>query len=684
MFGRRYARCQSRAAFGSGGESCEKVRAAAARFRRRLTIAMLGPAPVSESTADVAGLRRLVTTHERQRNWSGFVEVCRQLAAHPDNLPDAVSFLQKAAVATESHLHQPDEAEAIWRQVMERDAENRYAFAALRRLYAARRAWEELEALSRQRGALRTCLQTFEEELKKAAGDERLELCLRVARMHLESGMQSGRSRALELFEAVRAIDPEHKEAAEQLARLYDPEKQTEKLVEVLRVAQGGLDPAEVVPLLKRLAAMAEASGEPGKAIESWNGVLELDSDDLAAVAALLRLHAAREDWASVEGLVLARVNDLASALLDRPGEREAFLNLVAVVADLDDRLAVGGQAFPWYERAIELEPEDPRLAFAFQRVAESEEDQRRRAELLGQSARLWQKRGDAKRAFDQLLQVVRVMPEDDGSATALEDAAAFEDRWEEVAEAYREMAGQPLTMDDQIRIRLRLARVYADEIGDDDRSVKTYQRVIDLSPTGQGIDELARLFEKRRRYDELYQLLHDKKRPLLDEAGRHELDARLAGLLADRLANAPKAERKSVAAELANNAEADDGDAAFDALVAVLMSPEADRSMLKPFEKLAERTGRWDDYFATCEDFARRVEEQNPRKAVELWLVIATAYEVRKDDTAGALHAVERASELSPERQDLLVRRAELHRRREEWLECDLLLARLGAPANA
>jgi len=666
-----------------GGELCDKVRVVAVRFHRRRSIAMLSRAPVSESTADVAGLRRLVTTHERQRNWSGFVEVCRQLGDHPDKLPDAVGFLQKAAVATESHLGKPDEAEDIWREVMTRDPDNRYAFAALRRLVAARRAWEELEALSRQRGALRTCLQTFEEELKKAVGGERVDLCLRVARMHLESGMQSGKSRALELYEEVRSVEPDHGEAAAQLARLYDPEKQTEKLLEVLRIAQGGLDPAEVVPLLKRLAAMAESAGESAKAIESWAAVLDLDGDDLQAVGALLRLHAAREDWSAVEGLVLARVTDLATALLDRPGEREAFLALVAVVADLDDRLAVGGQAFPWYERAIEMEPDDPRLAFAFQRVAESETDQRRRAELSAQSARLWQKRGEARRAFDQLLQVVRVLPEDDSASTALEDAAAFEDRWEEVAEAYREMAGQPLTMEDQIRIRLRLARVYADEIGDDERSVRTYQRIIDLSPTGQGIDELARLYEKRRRYDELYQLLHDKKRPLCDDAGRHELDARLAGLLADRLANAPKEERKSVAAEMANSAEADDGDAAFDALVAVLMSPEADRSMLKPFEKLAERTGRWDDYFATCEDFARRVEEQNPRKAVELWLLIATAYEVRKDDTAGALHAVERASELSPERQDLLVRRAELHRRREEWLECDLLLARLGAPAN-
>lgn len=645
---------------------------------------MLSRAPVSESTADVAGLRRLVTTHERQRSWSAFVEVCRQLAGHPDRLPDAVSFLQKAAVATESHLQQPAEAEGIWREVMERDPDNRYAFAALRRLYAARRAWEELEALSRQRGALRTCLQTFEEELRKAAGEERLDLLVRVARMHLESGMQSGRSRALELFEEVRAIDPAHREAAEQLARLYDPDKQTEKLVEVLRLAQGGLDPAEVVPLLRRLAGKAESSGELDKAIETWSAVLAFDGDDLQAVAALLRLHAAREDWAALEGLILARVTDLASALLDRPGEREAFLSLVAVVSDLDDRLAIGGQAYPWYERAIDLEPDDPRLAFACQRVAESEADPRRRAELLGLSARLWQKRGEAKRAFDQLLQVVRVLPEDDASAGALEDAAAFEDRWEEVAEAYREMAGQPLTMDDQIRIRLRLARVYADEIGDDERAVKSYQRIIDLSPSGQGIDDLARLFEKRRRWDELYQLLHDKKRPLCDEAGRHELDSRLAGLLHDRLANAPKAERKSFAAELADKAEADDGDAAFDALVAVLMSAEADRSLLKSFEKLAERTGRWDDYFATLEDFARRVEEQNPRKAVELWLLIATAYEVRKDDTTGALHAVERASELSPERQDLLVRRAELHRRREEWLECDLLLARLGAPANA
>src|SRR6185503_18426015 len=138
--------------------------------------------------------------------------------------------------------------------------------------------------------------------------------------------MQSGKSRALELYEEVRSVEPDHGEAAAQLARLYDPEKQTEKLLEVLRIAQGGLDPAEVVPLLKRLAAMAESAGESAKAIESWAAVLDLDGDDLQAVGALLRLHAAREDWSAVEGLVLARVTDLASALLDRPGEREAFL----------------------------------------------------------------------------------------------------------------------------------------------------------------------------------------------------------------------------------------------------------------------------------------------------------------------------------------------------------------------
>jgi hypothetical protein len=149
-------------------------------------------------------------------------------------------------------------------------------------------------------------------------------------------------------------------------------------------------------------------------------------------------------------------------------------------------------------------------------------------------------------------------------------------------------------------------------------------------------------------------------------------------------MADASPAERAALANEMLASEVPDENTAGFEALLSLLMnSPVVDRPTLKVFEKLAEKTQRWDDYLVTCEEVARRVETQDPGHAVELWLRVATAYEVRRDDTASALIAAERASQLDPERLDLLVRRAELHRRREEWQEHDRLMAQLGHPSG-
>src|SRR5690606_28553001 len=260
---------------------------------------------VGWSAMDLKELRRSGDERERGRDWSGFVDACRAVADHPAAAGDAISYLQKAAVASEQHLRDPDGALAIWRRVAEIDPKNRYASAALRRLHLARGDWASALAVAREHGAVRDCVRLFERALEGREGRDRLELLIHLGRRHEEIGERSSAPRALRAYQQALEIAPGNPDAAAALARLYDPARDAAPLAAVLwtLVEQAGSD-GEAIELLRRIAALATGPlGDPEQALTAQRAIVDRGGADVRALAGLVRQHQEQEDWAEVDRL---------------------------------------------------------------------------------------------------------------------------------------------------------------------------------------------------------------------------------------------------------------------------------------------------------------------------------------------------------------------------------------------
>ena len=607
----------------------------------------------------------LAAEHERARNWAGFVEVCRRLGqAGPS--PERIKLLQKAGMACEQRLRDVELALTVWNQVLELEPRNRYAFAAIKRLQVARRAWDEVEAVSRQAGGLRDCLRLFEQARPGLEPVEQAELSLRIGRLHREIGGAASRERAVAAFEQARALDPSRADAARALVEIYSPEREPDELRQVLEAlaplvtaapergpllqqlaavrarlgdAAGALaarrealeigpaddadlaaaeqlarstggwealatsyrariarledtagderDRAELVATLFRLARMCQAElddgaaaavllervvalAEPARAVAllespeagdarwrplyvalsraaerdsgpdavellyraaaiaedpladpraqvaAYQAVVDRDGSELRAVAALVRLHAARAAWPVIDELLTRTARWVHGDAPSDPAKRTAFVELALALAAICGQLSGQGDALDWYARVLQHQPDRPealavleallsspgerlraaqileraaeatgvndRLAPAYEVLAEDASGSRR-AQLLFRAAALRRAEGQTERAFELLAGAAREAPGSGNAVAAfdaLEDIAGERDSWAEMAEVYRAAARQPLAPGDQVAIRLRLARIYADKLGDRERAVRTYQQVVD------------------------------------------------------------------------------------------------------------------------------------------------------------------------------------------------------------
>src|SRR6185503_1207108 len=141
-------------------------------------------------------------------------------------------------------------------------------------------------------------------------------------------------------------------------------------------------------------------------------------------------------------------------------------------------------------ETALLLEPiyaqlgETARLVEVQQiRVAHSRSSEEQ-VTLLHTIARACERElGKPEEAFTALGRALRIAPGERETFTELERLADSLRSWQPLAEIYREVAARPLSIDQHVELRCRLARLYADQLDDISRALATFGRVLDLRP---------------------------------------------------------------------------------------------------------------------------------------------------------------------------------------------------------
>jgi tetratricopeptide (TPR) repeat protein len=432
----------------------------------------------------------------------------------------------------QDRLGRQEEAIGCYRESLSNDPSCRSAMLRLRRLHSACGQWEIALQIAEAEAALP----------QKAA--ERARLLAEMGSIwldHLEDP-----SEALSYFS--RALDehPEDLDALEGSARAFESDGRPElaagawdRAIELLR------GPPRASALISRARLAQGPLDQPADAAELYRRALTDAPDDREALDAVVEHARSEQKWP-----LLLDLQERRFELVDDPRERTRIA-IESGRLQLE-RLENPAAAQMWFERAAELDPDDPETSEALADLARDRGDDDALLSNLERTVSAWDgspppsmllelatlhsDRGDTKRAREELEQAFEAAPDDSLVAEALSEILARIGDAEpliEVLERRAAIAGA----DHELRAAAlaELAAVHEEQLDDPVAACEAYARAFDADPRSPGVSgSLERLYRKAEDWDGLRTFLESAAA----QAGPDDSAAHLCGLaalLADR-----------------------------------------------------------------------------------------------------------------------------------------------------
>jgi golgin subfamily B member 1 len=250
----------------------EVAKLAAARLKKPDVCTTWWARVLETDPAHEEALGELEKLYERGKNWEKLAEVCSKKAAIASDEKAQIDSLQKLGLLYTDKLEDPAKAIEAWRRLLDIDENHRRAQDAVKKLYVAERAWDELEDFYRSRGKIDEFVRVLERQVDQpdAGGDEdRLALAMKIAIVYRDELEKP--DRAMRAFEKVLTLDDSHLQAAEALIPLYEGGRDPRKLVRVLEVQLAQTDEAALrQERIKYLAEFSEQKLRDKGAALGW------------------------------------------------------------------------------------------------------------------------------------------------------------------------------------------------------------------------------------------------------------------------------------------------------------------------------------------------------------------------------------------------------------------------------
>ena len=608
---------------------------------------------------------------------------------------DKGRYLKTLAGVYERELADVDKAIANNKAVLELDADDEDAIAALERLYTATEQHDALVDVFTRKLALA--------ETPAAKGAARL----RLAGLYLEQ--LGDHAKAIALFEENLQADPEDAGTLAALDRLYTETEDHKSLADVIKrqlalPSADDTDKAAKAALMVRLGRLqADKLGAPAEAVDNFKaalaiapgnaeaqGALEAFLDDAdhrrVAVDALEPLYEERHD---IEKLV--KVHRIRLELEENPTAKVALL---LRIGELENQLARPEAAYEAYAQAFTLEPstEDahqaleslaealgrwPDLVGRYETVLKDEglHASLRRSVLLA-SADIYDKRlGQADKAVAALEQANALAPANPDALEALERIFVRQEQWRELVGVLKKKADIQDAPEAREAMLVQVANVYDDTLSDPLEAILAWSEVLEHNAGSKEAHQaLARLYAGQEMYAELSDNLEKQLDLAEAEGDALETQALLVRLGTVQLANLgePAAAIESYRRLLSINA---DHPQAIEALEGLLPEAAHEETVAGLLEPVYRRSGASAALVRVLE--IRLAHTEGTAERIGLFHEIATVHEEGTGDLALAYEAVSGALGEDPLAERTLSRAEKLARD----LSCvDTLIARLAA----
>ena len=648
---------------------------------------------------DATPLEALEALHTMVGDWRGMADVLRRRAERAFDVTEKGELWRRVGSTLEELVDDAVGAIAAYRAALTEDETDEVALQALDRLFLRQGDFESLSEILARR------FDQAQDEIR------RLELALRLAT--LEESELHRPERAIDAYQRVIEIRPEHRGALEALSKLYASEQRFTDLVDNLQVRiEISSDDVERAELLFQLGSSYQRRlNDPLEAISAYERALDVSAAHEPSLDALIQLASDEEHTQRIVEVLEARLESLGR-----------WDDLVSVLST-------------WAVQ--QTDPVDQHMEY--QKIARIHEEQR----------------DDLEAAFSALASALRANASEMQTVDELERLAAPIVAWERLVALLEDLAQAHDDEDSQYGLWVREAAIAADRLGDLDKAIAAYRRADGLRPDEELVlGELDQLLTRTERYGELADLLErrqslagapeeqaallcrlgvlqkeqlgreeealnslrealalqprleparasllaflradrfaDEVIGVLDDAYRADDDASgLADLLSIRAERAQGRARADLLTELAQLREQvlDDPRGAFTAAQEALLADPTDLSALDELERLAELNGDWNPLAGLAERAALSVELDDLQRR-DLLMRAAMWYEEHLNRPDVALECLGRVIESEPRSPDAHLSRVRILRATGDASRlADALaaLARSGAdPASA
>jgi len=507
-----------------------------------------------------------------------------------------VFLWHKAASCALEKLRDLESAEAIYKWILDVNEGDMTALEQLDKLYESTERWTNL-------------LDVLEREAQHAEIDfAKVNFYLRIARLQREK--LDDIEGAIDAYLEAHKCDETNIEALTGLLELYDVQGNYQEIFRTLgKLADLSMDKAQRSSYLRRMAEIAEFRlGLQEDALKIWDEVSAMDPDDCVPLRQLQRLYRDKGDWNA-----FVDVCEREIPLVQEDKDRQVML-LQDIAVAAEKELKDEYMAQHAYKRILDIDPENRNAMLALRELFKRGEEFDRLSEILYKIESSSSFTPDellpfyeehAKLLTEELVRpeeattlwnkVLEQKPQDVEAMKALEGLYETTGKFEKCVEIMKRRAELETDVAAKAEVLHRAAQIEADQLQNLEASAETLKEVLRIAPERlETYSALRDLYLRLQDYQRLADLLLELVKVLKDDKERAQTLAELSQIYETKLG---------------------DKDSAFLVMVKAVQLVPTDDFLLHETQRLAEETGRFEDYVGALEPVLHLMPEEAQRE---------------------------------------------------------------------
>ncbi len=473
----------------------------------------------SESVAALEGI------YNRTERWDELIEIYKTKVEITDDIEAKEQIYLQMSMIFEEMLDRPEDAITCLKEVLGFDPANMGALKELDKLFRQLERWTDLaDNLQAQLSMGEDAEETIALNLRLAELNEKqlgqIGAAIEIYREVLN--VDASNEKAIEALEGIIENLEFRRDVADILQPIYEALGIWEKLVNVYEIMVDTEDSAgRKVELLHQVAALWETEGDdPERAFTTFGRALSIDpaedstQEELERLARILVLY---DDLAAL----YARIVDTIDTY-----DLKAYYHL-KIARVFEDNLQDMDNAIKHYRAVLEVDPmhleaatalegayqitenyED--LAIIYQKKVDIVADIEEQKDMLFKASRIYEEyMGNIDKAIEVYRRILEIDEDDLQAITQIEALYLKLERWDDLQEIYNKKVDLVETSEEKREVLYVLGSVYEQEVGDIDKAITTYQRVLEFDPDDvQSVHRLDCLYTQKEEWHDLLSIL--------------------------------------------------------------------------------------------------------------------------------------------------------------------------------